>query len=226
MVIEGKNLILAFFLILSLGCLEPMEFEKGESLEHLGDSIQKKSVVDIPEVVPLSSETFHSSIFKQSIDSFLVDFTGVETSYQLTIDTIIKPNTQKILHDENFLLYLVNKSSNLIDYSFDDKETENLDFRILELNFTDSAQCSLVFKKIKEYAITNRPIDNFKYVPCLTYENDRVLVGKQKIFWLNNSCKFSFKTHKDYLAFLRQSIVNFSPTDSILCKCDEVVSRR
>ncbi len=225
--IEMKKIIYLILIFLVIGCQESAPNKENNILKKSEDqsSNSKKDKIDLNSTNQL--EIFEISDFKKSIDSFLVSFTGIQTTYQLTIDTINDNLHRKILYDTTLLKYLVINSNKLIHYSFDDQKTvEDLDFRIIEIQFIDSSQCKNVFNILNEYANTKSAIDNFKYIPCLTYQNDRLLMGQEKIFWLDNSCQFSYKTHKNYLTMFRNTLINFAPLDSIVCKCGDVISRK
>lgn len=222
------NAVLKIFLILLVfGCKEnptvknSIDFESravqnSDTQKHFKDSISSNP-----------AELFQVAAFKKDIDSFLVDYCGTRISYNMQIDTITENNQKDILIDLNLIKYLVNNSKKLIHYAFkDEKSLQQLSFRTIEIQFIDSTQCATVFKTLERYANTKSAIENFEYVPCLTYQNDRLLKGSQKIFWLDNSCRFPFKTHQIYLKMFRNSLKNFTPTDSIFCKCGDVVSRK
>jgi hypothetical protein len=216
------------YLILFISLFSCQSKSDSKKVKKTQSKLTTVSNVKIDSIIPdlnHTNELFELPSFKNEIDSFLKKFTGIQASYKLTTDTIDKSLNRKILYDTNLLKYLISNSRNLIHYSFDNrKSTENLDFRIIEIQFNDSSKCNQIFKKLTQYANTKSAIDNFKYMPCLTYQNDRLLKGKKKIYWLNNSCTFSFKTHKDYLKILRKSLINFHPNDSIVCKCGSVTS--
>jgi hypothetical protein len=217
-----KQIIYFILIFLVFGCIESSPKKIKNKLENSDtQSLNLKN-----DKIDLDSK-FQYLDFKIAIDSFLVGFTGIQTTYQLKIDTINENLHRKILIDTTLLKYLVINSDKLIHYSFDDKRTiENLDFRIIEIQFIDSIQCNTVFEILDKYANTNSAIDSFKYLPCLTYQNDRLLKGHQKIFWLDNSCRFSFKTHENYLSIFRSKLINFIPLDSIVCECGDVISRK
>lgn len=222
-----RQLIFAILIFFVFSCNVSNSDSKNNKLEN--SVVQdEKTRNDSSELnVTSQIEKFAFSEFKSSIDSFLVDFTGVTTTYQLTIDTINENFQREILVDTVLLKYLVINSDKLIHYSFDDEKTiENLDFRIIEIQFVDSIQCQNVFETLDRYANTKSAIDSFKYMPCLTYQNDRLLKGTQKIFWLDNSCRFSFTMHEEYLRKFRSTLINFDPLDSIVCECGDVTSRK
>ena len=191
------------------------------------EGIKKSETKETPptRLTDNQSESFNVSEFKLTLDSFLSNFTNEQIKYRLTIDTVDANLHRKILNDTALLSYLVNNSLKVIHYSFEDKEsTEDLDFRIIEIQFIDSSQCNKVFKKLVKYANTKESIDNFKYVPCLTYQNDFLQKGRRKIFWIDNSCRFSYKLHKNYFELFNKTLVNFIPLDSIVCECGGVTS--
>jgi hypothetical protein len=217
-----KQIIYFILIFLVFGCVErtPKEIKNKPENSDTQSFNFKNDKIDL-------DSKFQYLDFKIAIDSFLVGFTGIQTTYQLTIDTIDENLHRKILVDTTLLRYLVINSDKLIHYSFVDKRTiENLDFRIIEIQFIDSIQCNTVFETLDKYAHTNSAIDSFKYIPCLTYQNDRLLKGIEKIFWLDNSCRFSFKTHEKYFDKFRSALINFVPLDSIVCKCGDVMSRK
>ena len=222
-----RQIIYAVLIFLVIGCNESTFNKTNNKLENF-DAQNLKSRSDTVGLNVINQiENFRIFDFKTSIDSFLIDFTGIQTTYQLIIDTIDEDLRRKVLVDTVLLDYLVINSDKLIHYSFDDKKTiENLDFRIIEIQFVDSMQCQTVFETLDRYANTNSAIDSFRYVPCLTYQNDRLLKGIQKIFWLDNSCRFSFNIHEEYLKEFRSTLINFDPLDSIVCKCGNVTSRK
>ena len=222
-----KQIIYTILIFFVVGCNEINSRKTNNKLENSDVQSVKTRNDSIELNVTNQIENFAFSDFKSAIDLFLVDFTGIQTTYQLTIDTINENLQRKILVDTVLLKYLVINSDNLIHYSFDDKKTiENLDFRIIEIQFIDSIQCQNVFETLDRYANTKAAVDSFKYMPCLTYQNDRLLKGTQKIFWLDNSCRFSFKIHEEYLRRFRKTLLNFAPSDSIVCKCGDVISRK
>lgn len=222
-----KKLTYLILVFLMIGCQEGGKQNEDVNWETVEpkDSISVNPEKELNEYVLY--ESFDLIRFKNDIDSFLVTFTGVQAEYDLTIDTITTNLHSNVLLDSTLLKYLVANSTRFIHYAFDDQKTrENLDFKLIEIQLKDSIQRKSVFNTLDAYANTRAKIDSFQYVPCLTYQNDRLLVGQEKMFWLNNNCRFSYNTHKDYVTMLRSSLKDFAPLDSILCECGDVVSRK
>ena len=131
-----KKIIYLISIFFVIGCQESTHNKKNNFLEKP----ENQSLNSIKDTIDLNStdqfEIFQISNFKKNIDSFLVNFTGIQTTYQLTIDTINENLHRKILYDTSLLRYLVINSNKLIHFSFDDKKTiEDLDFRIIEIQF-------------------------------------------------------------------------------------------
>ena len=220
-----KVIVYLLFIISVISCCKTESNIDNVASERIKKSETKET--PLTRLTDNQSESFNVSEFKLTLDSFLSNFTNEQIKYRLTIDTVDAILHRKILHDTALLSYLVNNSIHVIHYSFDDKEsTEDLDFRVIEIQFVDSSQCNKVFNKLLKYANTKGAIDNFKYVPCLTYQNDFLQKGRRKIFWIDNSCRFSYKLHKDYSKLFNKTLMNFIVLDSIVCKCGDVTSRK
>ena len=83
--------------------------------------------------------------------------------------------------------------------------------------------CTRVFSKMEEYSNTQGAVDNFKYIPGLTYQNDLVLKGRKSIVWLNTGCPISLSNHYKYVRGFKESIMNFEALDNIKCECGDVI---
>lgn len=217
------------FIYLTLGCILLFSCANNRKPENSLIDIDSNGISikrDIQHTQISLQENFDLEVFKDYADSIISILRVKDCNYGLTVDTINFSNLKSLHLDTTFSRYLIDSADLAISSLLSDTSHNNyLNVKVVILHFDDSINCKRIFSKMQEYSTTRGQVDNFKYLPGLTYQNDLVVKGKLSIFWLNTGCPISLSNHLKYVHGFKRSFMNFTIQDSIKCECGDVICK-
>lgn len=212
-----KIILYHICIVFFLSCFSPKKEQvedipqKTENLLIKIDDIIDNNKFDIIEY-KIKVDSLFSKIFSEKINSNLI----IDTINKMDLifnffkssplENITKHTNWCIRYDFNIINDDVRRKKQLIIFDF---KTQ-----------IESDSCFVIFEK---FATDTNYFEIF--VPGLTYTNDYLVLIKNKIYWINSSCMYSYENHLKFVEELKK-ILNITNEKTINCECGNWICNR
>lgn len=193
------------------------------SQSHISGNSDSINSLILKDTLSINEERITSGETDLDIDKFIVqteEFLSIIERRQVILSCT--PDTLRALDKRSYYDELFSLSGGLIKrFTFEpSKNSSLLKILYLEATYNECNTASIAFEALRRQA--NGADGEDDYLPGLTYTNDYVIKSKNKIYWLNTGCAFSFSNHKKLASLMLQSLNVINIQDSIWCKCGDV----